>query len=497
MKVLTASQMREVDRRTIEAGIPGIVLMENAGQRMVDVLAREFAPLASQRIVVFCGKGNNGGDGLVIARQLFTRFRPAALHVLLAVDPLELRGDAAENCRMWIACGGNVAREIAPEMRHASLIVDALLGTGLAGPPAGLQAQWIAEINRGFPLAKVAAVDIPSGMLSDCAPTQWECARADWTVTFTAPKLAHALAPCCDRMGKIEVVPIGTPDTMLDDVTLAVSESADFSALAAPRPSESNKGSYGHVLVIAGAPGKTGAASMSGIAALRAGAGLVTVAAPAEAIAGIAAHAPELMSEPLPPNLDRKTVVAIGPGLGMAAQTVEMVRHLFSNAQIPMVVDADALNALAGSDFQGGEAFRVLTPHPGEMARLCWRTVAAVQADRLGVARGFAKERNVCVVLKGHRSLIAMPDGRVWINPTGSPAMSTAGSGDILTGLVAGLLAQFPDDPGLAVRAAVWLHGRAGELGAVHWGEKSLIATDLLQFLPEALRECARFPHRQ
>jgi NAD(P)H-hydrate epimerase len=274
-----------------------------------------------------------------------------------------------------------------------------------------------------------------------------------------------------------------------------------FAPLLAPRPRSGHKGSFGHVLAIAGSRGKTGAAAMCGMAALRAGAGLVTVASEESAIPVIAGHAAELMTEPLSPArlsaiVAHKDVVAIGPGLGADPETVAMVRSAFADLAQPMVVDADALNALAGSQWSGAGRLRVLTPHPGEMARLCERTTAQISADRLAAARSLATERQVVLVLKGERTLIAFPDGRVWINPTGTPAMGTGGTGDILTGMIAGFLGQFPNQPDQAVAAAVYLHGLSGELGAAALTEKCLNATDLLRYLPAALEECARHPHR-
>jgi NAD(P)H-hydrate epimerase len=296
---------------------------------------------------------------------------------------------------------------------------------------------------------------------------------------------------------------IGSPPELFEAdnaIFLSLVEPATFRALLAPRPPDSNKGRYGHVLAIAGAPGKTGAAAMTGMAALRAGAGLVTVASAESAIPVIAAHAAELMTEALDParidDLARnKSLVAIGPGLGTDPATAAFVRDIVGRMEQPMVIDADGLNALAAGEWLPGGRRRVLTPHPGEMGRLVGSSVAEVQADRVGVARRFAMERKVTLVLKGHRTLIAFSDGRVWINPTGSPAMSTGGTGDILTGMVAGLMAQFPDDSDRAVAAAVYLHGLAGELGAAALGEKPLIATDLLRYLPQALEECARLSH--
>jgi NAD(P)H-hydrate epimerase len=489
MKVLTAHEMREVDRRTIESGIPGIVLMENAGNRVVDLLVEKFSPIRRQRIAVLCGKGNNGGDGLVIARQLYTRFRPEALHVVLFAAPEELKGDAAQNLAMLGTAGCPFTREIPAEARHATVMVDALLGTGISGPATGAMLEAIREINRGFPLAKVVAVDIPSGMPSDSPFPAGEHARADYTVTFTAPKVAQVLPPNCDAIGELRVVPIGSPECLYDAAGLALLGPERFRHLLGPRAREGHKGTYGHVLVIGGLRGKTGAAAMAGLAALRAGAGLVTVASsePASTIAA------ELMTTA--PDLDAaegKDVVAIGPGLGTSPEAVDLVKGALELAA-PLVIDADGLNVLPARPL--GPRLRVLTPHPGEMARLTGLSKEALAADRVHAARSLARERGACVVLKGYRSLIAFPDGEVWINPTGTPAMGTGGTGDILTGLIAGFLPQFPDDKA-AVLAAVYLHGRAGQLGAAELGEKCLIATDLLRFLPAAMEECARVPDR-
>ena len=509
MKVLTAAEMREVDRRTIEAGIPGLVLMENAGHRVLEAMEVRFAPLAEHRIAVLCGKGNNGGDGLAIARQLLTRVHPQALHVLLAAAPEELTGDAAANYRMFVVAGGSVVRELTEEMRRSTLVVDALLGTGLSGPAHGPLLELIRAINADFPLARVVAVDLPSGMQSDTGAQNGEIARADLTVTFTAPKFCHVLGPACHAIGELVVGQIGSPASFYEAAALELSEPALFAHLFAPRNPDGNKGAYGHVLTIAGARGKTGAAAMAGIAALKAGAGLSTVASAASAIGAIASYAPEIMAEPLPETdtggisaadlgslAERRNVIACGPGLGTHPDTVRLVAKIAAEATLPVVFDADALNALASGGLPENAAGpRVLTPHPGEMARLTGSTVAAVQADRLGIARTFAKQHALWLVLKGDRTLIAAPDGRVFVNPTGSPAMATGGTGDVLTGLIAGFIAQAPGDLVSAILAAVWLHGRAGELAAADLGEKAVTATDLFTYLPEAMHECARLPH--
>ena len=510
MKVLTAAQMREVDRLTTALGIPGVVLMENAAHRVVEFLAERFAPLSEQRIVVLCGKGNNGGDGMAVARQLYTRFDPRLLHVVLLAAPEELKGDAAANYRMLKTCGCPIWPGIEPQARFATLVVDALLGTGVNGPARGLMLEGIREINAGFPLAKVVAVDLPSGMPSDSGEPVGETARADYTVTFTAPKVAHVLPPNCDSVGELVVRPIGSPPEMFeedDSISLALIEPAMFRHLLAPRPPWGHKGTFGHVLVVAGSRGKTGAAAMTGLGALRAGAGLVTVASAASAVPVIAAHAAELMTAPLEENdagtisasvdlaaiAEGKTVLAMGPGLGLHPDVEALVARAAETFEGPLVLDADAL---AGT-VQGNGGVRVLTPHPGEMSRLTGKPTADIQRDRAGAARAFAVARRVTLVLKGQRTVIAFPDGRVWINPTGTPAMGTGGSGDILTGLISGLLAQFPHDPDNAVAAAVYLHGLAGQIGARSLGEKCLIATDILDYLPDAMEECADVSHSQ
>ena len=490
MKVLTAAEMRDVDRRTMELGISGPILMENAGHRVVEFLAERLGRLESHRIVVLCGKGNNGGDGLVIARQLFTRFRPVSLDVV-TTDPQ----DDSEPLRMLKACGfTGIAGELRPELRVASLVIDAVLGTGVTGAPRGRALEFIQAINTAFPLAKVVAVDIPSGMPTDGEPPSGEVARADYCVTFTAPKISHVAPPNSNRIGEWVVGAIGSPASLLEPAPLHVTEPADFAQLLAPRDRDGNKGRYGHVLVIGGAEGKTGAAEMAGLAALRAGAGLVTVACSDQRL-----RYPELMTTPLPHDrsalaeaAERKTVLAVGPGLGTSDEVKDLVCRVLEECEQPTVVDADGLNIVAGAKWETGGRLRVLTPHPGEMSRLTGLGIPEIQANRIGVARDYARSKGCVLVLKGEGTVIAFPDGRAWINPTGSAAMATGGTGDILTGLTAGLLAQFPDAAGPAVLAAVYLHGLAGEIGAKALGEQPLIATDLLLYLPEAMRACAR-----
>ena len=538
MKVLTAAQIRRIDQQTIDAGFPGLLLMENAGQRVVEALEtlgtgarpsfgrkrnprgagraarppRRVRPLHEERIVIFCGKGNNGGDGLVVARHLLTRYKPVSLRVVLIAPREKLTGDAAANLRMFEAHGGRVETETSPDMQAATLLVDAMLGTGLEGPAREPVLSFIREWNDGFPLARRIAVDVPSGLGSDGLSNGGEFCRVDGCVTFTALRPCHVLPPDCDVCGEVIVGQIGTPESFLEadpEFNLSLTTPARLGFLARPRDRASHKGDYGHVLVLGGSRAKSGAVSMAGLAALRAGAGLATVATVSSAIDGITNVAPELMSATLAETAEGfilgtaldgpagdelirgKTVLAAGPGLGVVPDTRAMLLSLMDTVSMPLVLDADALNILALEEDWPGNGLLVLTPHPGEMARLMRSTTTDIQTHRVERARELAMARNAIVVLKGQRTLIAFPDGEVWVNPTGSPAMATAGSGDVLTGTVASMLAQYPGQPNLAVAAAVYIHGLAGELGAEDFGEASLMATDLLRYYPRAFALCA------
>jgi NAD(P)H-hydrate epimerase len=499
--ILTVEQMNAADCATIEAGLPGVILMESAAYRVVGYLNEHFAPLSSHRILVVCGKGNNGGDGLAIARIL-------RAPVVLIPDPAELAGDAAANLKMLRASGLREHREMPDD---ATLVIDAILGTGLNGPARGPALDAIRVINTKFAHAKVVAVDIPSGLAGDSPVPPGEYVRVDATVTFTSPKICHALQPARGLMGDLRIEQIGTPASLLPETPLALIDPREIAPLFAPRAADGNKGRYGHVLVVAGSRGKSGAAAMCGIAALRAGAGLVTVACPGSALDSVAAASPEIMTEPLPETeageisrhaldtirrlADKRSLLAIGPGIGTGAETAEVARTLYATLEKPMIIDADALNCLANSEWPHPPAARVLTPHPGEMSRLANRPIPEIQADRIGAARTFAQAHALTLILKGEGTLIAFRDGRVWVNTTGSPAMATGGTGDILTGITAGLAAQFPADPDRAVAGAVYLHGLAGEIAARRLGEQPVIATDLLRYLPEGIRAITNLRH--
>ena len=530
MKILTAEQMRRIDRLTAErAGIPPRTLMENAGRQLVDFLLYNFgltgrgsSPTAGEaanavRISILCGKGNNGGDGLVAARLLAERgFRP---YVVLFASPDELKGDARQSYEGFAGAHGAVEpvtsadgwEKIRDSALACDVLIDGLLGTGLTGPARGFIAQAVSDINSRRPCFRVLSVDIPSGLPSDSGEPIGEAVTADATVTFTAPKRAQVFPPNCLQVGRLAVAPIGTPEELYEDdpeLDLNLITARQLAPLGPAREVTAHKGSYGHVLLVSGSRGKTGAAALGGKAALRMGAGLSTVATPSSSLPIIASLCPEIMTEPLVETdagtisnraldygsfaklAEGKTVLAMGPGLTTHPETVQFVRTVVRQFPLPLVLDADALNALVGQL----EALRerraekvVVTPHPGEMARLLGVTSAEIQRQRVEVAQKFAREFGVFVILKGHRTLVASPSGQVYVNPTGNPGMATGGSGDVLTGLVAGAIAQWPqaeleDVLGLAV----YLHGLAGDVAAGERGEQAMIASDILEAMPRA-----------
>ena len=512
MRVLNAAQMREADRRTIdEIGIPSLVLMENAGRQAVAAMEAMFSDLLERQIAVLCGRGNNGGDGFVIARTLVQR--GADVSVFLLGRVADVRGDARTNLEILGRLGLTVV-EVADsqawelhftEVRDCSLIVDAIFGTGLNAPVAGLIESVIADVNAsGIP---VVAIDLPSGLSADTPDSVGPSIDACLTVTLGAPKLPLVLPPGETHAGDIVIADIGIPNEIFDAVEGPRVELLTRGAmrdLVSPRSPDSHKGDYGRVLIVAGSRGKTGAAHLAGIGALRSGAGLVTVATPASCQATISAMAPEYMTEALNEmtegvDLDEadrviemaRDVIAIGPGLGQATSTKEFVKRLVDRATAPLVVDADGLNAFTddAERLVGREGRDVIiTPHPGEMARLVGMSTDEVQARRMDVARNFASAHRVYVILKGHRTLIATPDGKVFINPTGNPGMATGGTGDVLTGMIAGWLAQLLDAEA-ACKLAVYLHGMAGDLAEAEEGEVGMTSADLAAHLGEAVME--------
>jgi hydroxyethylthiazole kinase-like uncharacterized protein yjeF len=513
MDVLTAGEMRQCDERTIErVGLSWPDLMEAAGSRVADFVAQQFP--AAQHILVFCGKGNNGGDGLVAARHLDAAGKQVRLILLSPFEQLseearamfEKLPQALKKSSMLLATEEDLHRIPFEDCFHdTELFLDAILGTGFHPPLRGVAAALKSKLADH--LAPVVSVDLPTGWDADStAMYAPDAFRSDAVITFTAPKLAHVFGAL--TRGPVAVAQIGSP------VELAVSSAglhwtgASKKIIEQPRALDSNKGRFGHVLVVGGSPGKGGAASMASLAAMRAGAGLTTAAVPRSVAAIVAGFAPEMMTSLLeesssggialnnldPAQMEKMlrgiTTLAIGPGLGREPETAEFVRELVLHSNLPTVLDADGLNAFEGRTnmLDGSHRPLVLTPHPGEMARLLGCTIADVERDRIATARNFATEHHVTLVLKGWRTLVAHPDGSIAVNTSGNPAMAKGGSGDILTGLVAALVAQFPKRIQEAVECAVWLHGTAADLFTREQDEHTMLATEMLQYLSQAMQ---------
>jgi ADP-dependent NAD(P)H-hydrate dehydratase / NAD(P)H-hydrate epimerase len=506
LKITTAAEMREIDRVTTEKfGVPSLTLMENAGSAVARWVIAKYPK--AWRFTIFCGKGNNGGDGFVAARKLGDQGRRAT--VVLLCDPSELKGDAAEMFKLMrldplvVKSAGELRGDQVVLALKGEVIIDAILGTGFRPPVTGLYAEAIKVVNASR--KPVFAVDIPSGVDADSFnPGDELRARADHIVTFTAPRPAHVFAGL--TRGETVVSPIGSPDEAIHTaLNMQVITPRDFAVLLADRTPDGHKGTYGHAMVVGGSFGKSGAVAMAGMSVLRSGAGLSTIATPRSVVPMVASFTPEIMTEPLLETdlgtispeageqmerlLEGKDVVALGPGIGRYPATVDFVRKFVERCKAPLVIDADGLNAFESCTerLSGAKRPLVLTPHPGEMSRLTGLSTAEVQKDRIGVARKFAAEHECIVVLKGHRTLIALPDGTVWVNVTGNPGMATGGTGDVLTGMVAGMMAQ-TQDVAMAVRAAVYLHGLAGDAAREKVGEASLVAGDLIAYLPEAFK---------
>jgi NAD(P)H-hydrate epimerase len=513
--VFSAAEMRALDARAIrELGIPGPRLMDNAGSAAASCIARWLAPIRRRTVVVVCGKGNNGGDGFVVARRL--RARGAAVRVFLVARRDEVQGDAAGALGRWRGRIEEVRAErdlhpLAQALGRADAVVDALLGTGLTGAARGLVASSIELINRvagarGRARTPVLALDLPSGLSADEGRLLGPTIRATRTVTFAGLKRSLLLYPAAAQAGAVEIADIGIPaEETGRGITTWRLEASDVRGQFPPREPDAHKGRFGHLLVVAGSLGKGGAAALAGRAALRAGVGLCTIAAPASQQPIIAALAPEYMTAALPETAagtfsvkakdrllelaGRMDAVALGPGLSLDPEAQELARALVLEVPCPLVADADALGALAGhlDLLRRAAAPRALTPHPGEMARMLDIDIGTVQADRLEITRRVSREHGAAVALKGAGTVIGGPDGHVAVNPTGNPGMAKGGSGDVLTGIVGALLAR-DVEPVWALRAGCYVHGLAGDLAAAHHGEVGMIAGDIIEQLPAALR---------
>ena len=512
MRVLNSAQMRDVDRRTIEEiGIPSLVLMENAGRQVVAAMEAMHSDLSERRVAVLCGRGNNGGDGFVVARTLLQRGVDVSVFLIGRVG--DVRGDARTNLEILGRLGLTVV-EVADsqawelhfsEVSDSTLIVDAIFGTGLNAPVTGLIQSVIADVNASD--IPVVSIDLPSGLSADSAEPPGDSIDAGITVTIAAPKLPLVLPPGETRAGDIVIADIGIPAAVIDAVEgprVELLTRQEMRELVTPRTADTHKGDYGRILVVAGSKGKTGAAHLAGMAAVRSGAGLVTVATPATCQSVVAAMAPEYMTEGLdeaddgldPDAVERvlelaRDVVAIGPGLGRLPATRDFVLRLVDRATMPLIIDADGLHAFGGDpDRLAGREGRdvIITPHAGEMGRLLGMSADEVQGSRLEIARNFAVAHHVYVVLKGHRTIIATPDEKIFINPTGNPGMATGGTGDVLTGMIAAWLAHLLDAEA-ACKLAVYLHGMAGDLAEADEGEVSMTAADVAGHLGDAILE--------
>jgi hydroxyethylthiazole kinase-like uncharacterized protein yjeF len=511
MRILNAAQMREADRYTIEdIGIPSLVLMENAGRQVVAAIETAYEDRLDGRVAVLCGRGNNGGDGFVVARTLLQRGIDTAVFVIGALA--DVRGDARTNLDILGRLGVTVV-EVNDEQQwelhfseisKCSLIVDAIFGTGLKAPVSGMMETVIADVNASD--IPIVSIDLPSGLSADTPHLIGDCIDASLTVTLGAPKLPLVLPPGEAYAGDVVIADIGIPVEVfegLDGSHVDLLTPEQLRGLVAPRAADSHKGDFGRVTLVAGSMGKTGAAHLAAMGTLRSGAGLVTVATPKSCLSIVASMEPAFMTVPLPDDESGRViadgvehvlgidhdVIACGPGLGRSPNVAEFVRLLLDRATVPLVLDADAVTMLAddpGRLTGSEERDVIITPHPGEMARLVGSTINDVQANRIEVASTFATTHRVHVVLKGHRTVIATPEGKVFINPTGNPGMATGGTGDVLTGMIAAWLAQLLDAEA-ACRLAVFLHGAAGDLAEAREGQVSMIATDLLDYLGDAL----------
>lgn len=510
MKLATAQEIRNIDRRAIRTfGIPGPVLMENAAAAIMAGMERFFDGLEGVKVGIVCGKGNNGGDGLALARRL--RIRGVPVRVALLATPAALKGEARVNLAILKKTDVEVltnanTRTVADVIAWSDVVVDAMLGVGLATPLRGTYA-FAAELMNaaGRP---VVAVDIPTGIHADTGAIMGSAVRADLTVTMALPKRGLFLHPGAAYAGRVQVADIGVPPEVIEqeNITVDLLDAEAVGGFMGIRPADSHKGTYGHLLVVAGSPGKAGAACMAAKGGLRSGAGLVTVSAPSGLVPVIQQQVMEAMCLPAAESVDGTigagagselvraaagmSSCAVGPGLSTHRETVLALRDLVRNATVPLVIDADGLNGIAGATdlLKHAKAPLVLTPHPGEMARLTGLTVPDVQRDRIGVSREFAKKHRVTVVLKGAGTVVAAPGGEVFVNTTGNAGMATAGTGDVLTGVIGSLLAQ-GYGPTWSACLGVYVHGLAGDLAAAEKGETGMIAGDVIEKLPEAIRK--------
>ena len=511
MKIVTSEIMRRLDKRAIEeCGIPGIVLMENAGRGAASIIETSYPVLNNKKIAIFCGKGNNGGDGFVIARHLFNGGVEVKVYLLTAGDSLQ--GDAKVNFRILRQMGIDIVELVGAnsldlvrnELKDYDLAVDAIFGTGLNSEVRGIYREVI-EVLNCTNIPKVA-VDIPSGLSADTGKVLGTCIRADRTITFAHPKLGLLIHPGLEYVGELYTIDISIPDYLIEEERIQnyIIDRDELKLIISPRVLNSHKGDFGHLLVVAGSTGKTGAAVLTCQGAMRVGVGLVTLGLPEGLNPIMENKLTEVMTEPLLEDTpgflgigafdnvmrlaEKKNALAIGPGISTKDETVKLVQRIIKEIDIPVVIDADGLNALSENVeiLKESKAPIMLTPHPGEMARLTNTSVSEVQNQRIKVSRGFAQEYNIHLVLKGSRTIIADPNGNIYINPTGNPGMATGGMGDVLTGMLSSFLAQGFNMVN-AAKLAVFSHGLAGDAIASERGETGLLATDVIERMPAIL----------
>lgn len=511
MKLVTAEVMRRIDRRCIEEfGIPGIVLMENAARSTFEAIRRYFPDFLTRRVGIFAGRGNNGGDALAVARYLLNR--KVFCRVFLLAPQTDLKGEAATNLEIFTKIGGEILEiksgedwmQLREQISELDLFVDGIFGTGLKGPVQGLPFEVIEFLNS---LKRpIVAIDIPSGLDADTGQVLGACIKATLTVTCGLAKRGLLVYPGAQYCGELIIADISIPSVILREEKIRdhLLEARELGSLLPPRAAHAHKGDFGHLFVLAGSPGKTGAAAMVCEAAVRVGTGLVTLGLPESLNPILEVKITEAMTEPLPETKEktlslsalnrvrelmfRKTALALGPGLSLHPQTTRLVLKILRESSLPMVIDADGLSAIAGKLelLKRSRSPLVLTPHPGEMARLLGTTIQEVQQNRIEIARKFAYENKVILVLKGARSLVASPEGDLFINPTGNPGMASGGMGDVLTGMIGGFLAQgLP--PLEAAKLGVFLHGLTGDYVAHKKGQRGLAATDLILETPLVL----------
>jgi len=518
MFLVTASQMQEMDKKTIESfGIPGLVLMENAGRGCIDVLTKKIKNINAKKIAVMAGPGNNGGDGFVIARYLMERGIQVTCFLLASKD--RVKGDAKTNMDLvFKLCdiSDNSSIIEVPDAEsylkqrnrilHNDLFIDAILGTGLNSDVRGFFKDVIELINSSD--CPVFSVDIPSGLNSDTGKPMGIAVKADLTTTFAFAKLGHILYPGNTFTGDLDVVDIGIPGFIVRKKNIAISlmETDEIAGFFKPRDFNGHKGRYGHLLVIAGSTGKTGAAALCSNAAMRTGTGLVTLGIAKSLNKRIEPLVIEPMTHPLSEKekgflsdncldeiqtiLKGKQALAMGPGLGTKKGTKKLIKKLIEKSKVPLILDADAINCIADDPgiLKKKKALAVLTPHPGEMARLCSMTTQDVQADRINIAKNFAMDHDVVLVLKGAGTIVSLPNGRSFICPTGNPGMASGGMGDVLTGMIAGFCAQgfSPEDASLA---GVYIHGMCADILAEEIGSFGFVANDMIQIIPKTIHQ--------